>query len=510
MSPRVHVSRITYHALSAIVVGAGLGGLATAVRLAGAGYRVTLVEKNERAGGKLNLLEAAGFRFDTGPSLVTLPGVIVDTFKAAGRRMEDYMRLTPLDPICRYRFADGSHMDMSPNLPELVKQIDRISPDDVTGLFKFLAYARTLFRRAGPIFLLRERPALRDLLSRRGVDAARIDAHLSLDTAVRRYFKDKRLVQLFDRYATYNGSSPYRAPATLAMIPYIEIGGGGWYIQGGLYKLAESLLAIATELGVTFRPGCEVTEILFEGEPGHARATGVRLANGEELRSENVIVNADPMYAYPKLVPKPLQDRRLARRMEHLEPSCSGFVLLLGVKGDYPHLSHHNIFFSSDYKAEFDAIFKHGTPAPDPTIYVACTSKSDPTQAPPGHLNLFVLVNAPSLSSEDNRSWDMWKGSYRNLIIKKLEAEGLEGLSERLVFESAITPQDFRERYNAWRGSIYGLSSNSRTTAFLRPPNRAPGVNGLYFVGGSVHPGGGIPLVLLSARLVSKLVTRAS
>lgn len=499
---------MTAQTKSVIVVGAGLGGLGTALRLAAAGYHVTLLEKSERAGGKLNLIEAEGFRFDTGPSLVTLPSVIADTFKAAGRRMADYLRLTPLDPICRYRFADGTKLDVSRNLPDLVREVDRISPDDVAGLFRFLAYARTLFRRAGPIFLLRERPALKDLLSRRGLDAARIDAHLSLHTAVQRSFKDKRLVQLFDRYATYNGSSPYKAPATLAMIPYIEMGGGGWYIEGGLYKLAESLLAVAAELGVEFRANCEVKQILFEGEGKKAKANGVQLASSEEIRADSVVVNADPMYAYPALVPEQYQDRRLAKRMEGLEPSCSGFVLLLGVRGDYASLSHHNIFFSKNYKAEFDAIFAHGTPASDPTIYVANTSKSDPTQAPPGYLNLFVLVNAPALSADGVSKWDVWAKPYRDLILQKLEEGGLYGLRERIVFERTITPQSFKEQYNAWRGSIYGLSSNSRATAFLRPPNRAPGVEGLYFVGGSVHPGGGIPLVLLSARLVSKLIMK--
>ena len=183
--------------------------------------------------------------------------------------------------------------------------------------------------------------------------------------------------------------------------------------------------------------------------------------------------------------------------------------MLLGVRGDYPRLAHHNVFFGANYKGEFDAIFERGIPAPDPTIYVACTSKSDPTQTPPGYVNLFVLVNAPALPMGGAGKWDMWSGPYSDVILAKLEAVGLEGLRGRIVFEKVITPEDFKEKYNAWRGSIYGLASNSPTTAFLRPPNRAPGIEGLYFVGGSVHPGGGIPLVLLSARLVSKLVLGA-
>ncbi|HUP27104.1 MAG TPA: phytoene desaturase family protein [Chloroflexia bacterium] len=488
------------------IVGAGLGGLATAVRLAAQGHRVTLLEKNAQPGGKMNLVEHSGFRFDTGPSLVTLPGVLTDTFKAAGRNLEDYITLKPLDPICRYRFADGTYLDTSSNLPRLVAEVGNLNPAEVTRLFRFLAYARTLFERAGPVFLLRERPRLRDLLARNALDSLRIGAHISMHRAVRRFFKDPRLVQLFDRYATYTGSSPYKAPATLSIIPYIEIAGGGWYIEGGLYRLVEALMEVARELGVNFQPDCEVSEVTVNQRSGWrgARASGVRFRGGGSLQADAVVINADPMYAYPALVPEQYHDRRLAHSMEALEPSCSGFVLLLGIKGDYPNLAHHNIFFNHDYRSEFEYTFEREEPVPDPTIYVVNTSKTDPTQAPPGHSNLFILVNAPALTPAID--WPSRQGEYRDRIITRLEEVGLPGLRERIVYEQVITPLDFEQKYHAWRGSIYGISSNSRRTAFLRPPNRAPGVQNLYFVGGSVHPGGGIPLVLLSARLAAKMV----
>jgi len=490
-----------------VVVGAGLGGIGAAVRLAGAGHRVTLLEKNSLPGGKLNLLEADGFRFDTGPSLITMPGVLAATFKAAGRRMQDYLTLEPLDPICRYTWPDGSRLDISPNLTRLAQAVGAFSPGDLTGLFNFLAHARGLFERAGPVFLLRGRPRIRDLFSRRGLDAARIDAHVSLHRAVGRYFRDPRLVQLFDRYATYNGSSPYRAPGTLAMIPYIELAGGGWYIEGGIYRLVEALMEVACELGVDFRPQREVAEIMVEADSGAqrgAKASGVRLVDGTAVMADHVVVNADPISAYTSLLPEAYRNKALVRRMARLEPSSSAFVLLLGVRGDYPQLAHHNIFFSRDYRAEFEAIFRRREPASDPTIYVANSSRSDPTQAPPGCMNLFVLVNAPALTPE--ATWNAWKAPYRDGVISRLEEAGLDALRERIIFEQVITPQDLQEKYNAWRGSIYGLSSNSRATAFLRPPNRAPGVSNLFFVGGSVHPGGGIPLVLLSARLVARQI----
>ena len=286
----------------------------------------------------------------------------------------------------------------------------------------------------------------------------------------------------------------------------IEIAGGGWYIEGGLYKLVEALVQVASELGVTVHTGCEVSEIVIEPRTGlrGARASGVRFRDGGGINADAVVVNADPIYTYGKLVPEQWRSKRLARNYERLEASSSGFVLLLGVRGDYRELSHHNIFFPKDYRAEFDALFKTRMPVADPTIYVVATNKSDPTQAPPGHSNLFVLVNAPALTPESD--WDAWKGPYRETIMRKLEHVGLTGLRERTVYEEIITPLDFEQKYNTWQGSLYGLSSNSRATAFRRPPNRAPGLPNLFFVGGSVHPGGGIPLVMLSARLVARMV----
>ena len=488
------------------IVGAGLGGIAAAVRLAGAGHRVTLLEKNDRPGGKVNVVEAGGFRFDTGPSMVTLPGVLSDTFRAAGRRMEDYITLKPFDPICRYRFADGTYLDTSSNLPRLVSEVGNLAPSEVTRLFKFLAYTRTIFERAGPGLLLRERSNLRELLVRNTLDTLHINSHLSMHMAVRRFFKDPRLVQLFEYYAGHDGSSPYKAPANLSLLPYIELVGGGWYVEGGLYSMVEALMRVAQELGVNFQPNCEVAEVTIAPRSGWrgARVTGVRFRAGGGLAADSVVVNADPMYAYSTLLPEQFRDRRLSRRMDDLEPSCSAFMLLLGVRGQFPGLEHHNVFFSSDYRSELEYIYDRREPAPDPTIYVVNSSRSDPGLAPPGDSNLSVMVNAPALTPEVD--WPALQAGYRERILARLEAEGMPGLQERIVYEQIITPLDFEEKYHAWHGSIYGISSNSRRSASLRPPNRASGVSNLYFVGGSVHPGGGIPFVLLSARSGARLV----
>jgi phytoene desaturase len=483
---------------SVIVVGGGLGGLAAAIRLAAQGRAVTLLEKNERVGGKLNLVREAGYTFDTGPSLLTMPWVIAELFAAAGRDMADYLALDQIEPTCRYLWPDGTTFNAWQRLPQLIQEVERLSPADVPGLFRFLAHTANIYDAVADTFLLKPFDGLAEVLTPKlAWNGPRIDALRTVDGAVRSFFRSPYLRQVFNRYATYNGSSPYISPATFNVIAYIELAEGGWYVRGGMYALAEALLRLAQELGVEVRTCAPVAEVLVEG--GAAR--GVRLAGGERLRAGQVVVNADPRYAYGALVPG---QEAVAARLERLEPSCSGFVLFLGVDRTYPQLGHHNIFFSADYPREFAAIFRKGVPAADPTVYVAATCVSDPDHAPPGHMNLFVLVNAPALGPRVR--WEREAPAYRDLVIAKLERMGLCGLRDAVVYEQIWTPEEIARRYNAAGGAIYGLASNNPFSAFLRPPLRARGVRGLYFVGGGTHPGGGIPLVLLSGRAVAERV----
>jgi phytoene desaturase len=481
-----------------IVVGAGLGGLAAAIRLAAQGRRVTVLEKNERAGGKLNLLREAGYTFDTGPSLLTMPWVIEELFAAAGRSLGDYLTLEQIEPTCRYRWPDGAHFDAWQRLPQLVQEVARISPGDVPGLFRFLAHTARIYDAVADSFLLRPFDGLAEALTPRlAWNGPRLDALRSVDAAVRSFFRSPYLRQLFNRYATYNGSSPYLSPATFNVIAYIELAEGGWYVRGGMYALAEAMLRLAGELGVELRTSAPVAEV--EHERGRVRA--VRLESGERLPAAQVVVNADPRYAYGALV---RGQGATAARLARLEPSCSGFLLFLGVRRVYEQLAHHNIFFSADYPREFAAIFQKGVPAADPTVYVAATCLSDPEHAPPGHMNLFVLVNAPALGPRVR--WEREAGPYRDLVIAKLERMGLADLGQQIAYEQLWSPADIAARYNAAGGAIYGLASNNPFSAFLRPPLRARGIGGLYFVGGGTHPGGGIPLVLLSGRAVAERV----
>lgn len=487
-----------------IIIGAGLGGLAAAIRLAARGVRVTVLEKNATVGGKVNLHRAAGYSFDTGASLLTMRHVLAGLFESVSRSVDDYLDILPLNPICRYRWPDGVTLDASTDLEKTEREIERIaSPSDVAGFRRFLSDARRKYEVAERTFLAHSLNDLPKLLRPRYArDLAVISSWRTLDTHVRRYFSSPHLRQLFNRFATYNGSSPYQTPATFALIPYVEFGLGAWYVRGGMYALPTALAALAQELGVEIRTEAEVAEILIE----RGRACGVRFVGGAEMRCDAVLANADAVDTYRRLISSAARRVYTDKKIESLEPSCSGFVLLLGVSRRYPQLAHHNIFFSADYPAEFRAIFEERRPAPDPTIYVCASSRTDSSQAPTGHENLFVLINAPATDGQTD--WVTTAEDYRDLIVRRLEENGLDGLSAAIDYEHIITPTDFEQTYHAHRGAIYGLASNKRASAFLRPPNKARDIEGLYFAGGATHPGGGIPLVLLSGKMAAELLLR--
>ena len=481
-----------------IIVGGGLGGLATAIHLAAAGQRVIVLEKNERVGGKLNIVAENGYTFDTGPSLLTMPWVLRDLYATAGARLEDDLDLVPVEPTCRYTWPDGTRFDAWQTMPLLLNAISQLEPRDMDGFLRFMAYTSRIYGAVVGPFLTDPFDNLREFITPALIrDTWKIDPLRTVDQAVRSFFHSPYLRQVFNRYATYNGSSPYRAPATFNLIAYVEFAEGGWYLRGGMYTLARALEKLARSMGVEIHTSTPVERIMLRNNT----ACGVALADGERIEAARVVVNADPRYAYTHLLPT---QTRTAARLNRLEPSCSGFILLLGVDRIYSRLAHHNIFFSDDYPSEFAAIFDHRIPAPDPTIYVCNTSAADREHAPPGHSNLFVLVNAPALSLATN--WEAEAGSYRDTVVAKLAQMGLPDLNERIAYERIITPDDLQSRYNAAGGAIYGLASTQPFTAFMRPPLRARDLNRLYFVGGGTHPGGGIPLVLLSGRAVARRV----
>jgi len=479
-----------------IIIGAGLGGLSAACRLARAGFSVTVLEKNETIGGKINIVEGEGYKFDTGASLLTMRHVLEELFEFCGKRVEDYLEILPLEPICRYFWSDKTQFDASQNIERTEREIAKLSPEDVESFRKYLADAKQKYEISERTFLAKSLNDLQQLLTPKNLpDLLKISTLKTLDKHNAQYFKSEKLRQLFNRFATYNGSSPYKTPATFALIPYVEFGLGAWYVRGGMYEIPRALERLAIELGVKIYTESEVQKIVVE----NGKAVGVKVG-GEVFAADIIVSNADAIETYRELLP--VENKRIESR----EPSCSGFVLLLGTRKKFNQLAHHNIFFSDDYKAEFDAIFKEKIPAPHPTIYICATSRTDETQSPANHENLFVLINAPYTSAKVD--WEKEKRNYRNLIIEKLEKFGLEGLNDSIDFEQIITPSDFETKYRANKGSIYGISSNGIFSAFLRVPNKAKDVENLYFAGGATHPGGGIPLVLLSGKMTAEMILR--
>jgi phytoene desaturase len=485
-----------------VVIGAGLGGLSAACRLAKVGFDVTIVEKNETLGGKVNCFESDGFKFDTGASLVTMKHVFEDLFDFCGYPLDGFLKFERLDPICRYFWSDGTRFDASENKEETARRISAIDPRDADGFRRFLDDSREKYEVAERTFLKHNLNDLPGLFNYSNFgDLWKISALRSLDSHVGRYFRSAKMRQLFNRFATYNGSSPYKVPATFSLIPYVEFGLGAWYPKGGIYEIPRAIEKLADRLGVKVRTNAEVGSIVVD----NGKARGVKLAGGETIDADFIVANSDAIDTYRKLV----SSRDFpASKLDRIEPSCSGFVLLLGTNREFPQLSHHNIFFSDDYRAEFDSLFERLRPADTPTIYVCATSRTDPTQAPPGCENLFVLVNVPYTS--EHTDWTTESDAYRDLIVKKLESFGLEGLEDSIVVEQRITPEDFESRYRANRGSIYGVSSNGIFSAFVRPRNKSRDIEGLYFAGGTTHPGGGMPLVLISGRMAAELVIRDS
>lgn len=482
-----------------IVIGAGIGGLSAAVHLAATGRRVLILEQAKTVGGKMGETHAGGYRWDTGPSVITMRHVLDDPFALAGRDMAHYLNLHPVEPLTRYFYPDSVVLDISRDATRTLARIQEIEARDVEGYLQFLAYAARLYRVVSPVFIYDQPPRLGSLLKVSPLDTLRIDGLRTMSQAISSFVRSPHLRQLLSRFATYVGASPYQAPATLNVITHVELNQGIWYPEGGIYQIARALVRLAEELGVEVRVGCPVRAIEVQG--GQAR--GVTLANGDYLPAAAVVANVDVATVYERLLPDSAVSQGRIKRLQMAEPSCSGFILLLGIRGTYPELAQHNIFFSTDYAREFEQIFGKGVPPNEPTIYVAITSKATPEDAPPGCENWFVLVNAPALGPAWD--WDSQSASYRQLVLDQLAARGFD-VRKRIEVEKIITPVDLERLTGARRGALYGASSNSRWAAFRRPHNRAPDVKGLYFAGGTTHPGGGVPMVTLSGKVASQLL----
>lgn len=483
-----------------VIIGAGIGGLSAAIHLAAAGKEVIVLEQNAQPGGKMGEITAAGFRWDTGPSVITMRDVFEDLFSRANRRLDEYLTLLPLSPLTRYFYPDDSVLDVDADPIVTAQRLAHYDTRDNAGYLAFLDYTQNIHGVTRDTFIYGPPPTPTALLRGNPLRLLRADPFRTMQQAIESYVHSPQARQLLGRFATYTGASPYLAPATLNVIAHVELNQGVWYPQGGIYAIARAFTRLAQELGVEIRTGCAVQAIDLDS----GRVCGVRLADGSALACQQVIANLDVAAVYEHLLPSIPSLKRRRQELLALEPSSSGFALLLGIEGEHATLAHHNIFFSSDYAEEFRQIFAQGIPPHEPTIYVAITSKSDPQHAPPGCENWFVLVNTPV----DNGKFDWQKNAsfYRDQILARLATDFGLDVRNQIRHEIYLTPPDLSRLTGARRGALYGQSANDRMAAFRRPHNRAADVHGLYFAGGTVHPGGGVPMVTLSGKLAAEMV----
>jgi phytoene desaturase len=488
----------------AAVIGAGLGGISAAVYLRSFGWEVDVYEKQSFPGGKAGELYAKGYRFDTGPSLLNMLWVFDDVFDKAGTKLENEITVIPLEEICSYFLSDGSYLKAWSDLERFKKDLDTLSKGSGEDFERYLNISKRIHELGGELFLTVPIHEIRRLLKPsiiwKLMRFLGIHPFSTLDQLNRRYFKDERLVQLFDRYATYNGSNPFKTPATMAVIPYVEYSGGGYTVEEGIHAIPAKLSQAAAQGGVQFHFSKTVDQIILKGK----RVKGIEV-EGESIDYDAVFSNSDVISTYERLLKLPNAPE--VKRYRKLEPSSSGIVFYWGIKKHFPQLTVNNIFFSEDYRAEFNSMFKDNDVAKHPTVYVNISSKEAPADAPEYGENWFVLVNAPA---DKGQNWDALVGQVRKSVLDVLSLRLGESIEDLIEFEDILTPPMIEERTDSSFGSLYGISSNTLQAAFLRHRNRSKRFPGLYFCGGSAHPGGGMPLVILSGKMTAELAEEHS
>jgi diapolycopene oxygenase len=492
------------------IIGGGLGGLSAACVLAARGHQVILFERNGWLGGKAAQLLGDGFRFDMGPTIVTVPSVLRRIFGEAVARMDDYLELVRLDPQWRCFFEDGAVLDLAQNPDEMAQTLNRFAPGTSSGAGyrDFIAYSERLNSISQRHFFYKSIGGLRDMFDLKASfdpkmlgDVLAMRMGRSVASTVRAFNPDPRVAQMIDHFTQYVGSSPYGSPAVLCGIAHMQTSEGVWYPRGGTRAVPEALVKLGTELGVKFRTATKIEKILSHRN----EVTGLRTDAGEEISLDAVVSNCDSVRTHRELLNGAV-GRSFERRRKY-EPACSGVVLYLGLKKRYDHLAHHDFVFSRDPHEEFEWIYEKGEPAPDPTCYLAATTCTEPGTAPAGGEALYVLVHTPYL--RPHHDWKKMLPEYRRVILEKLKRTGqMPDIESRIVFERTLTPQDIHERYHVLNGAIYGLASHGKFLGAFKPGNRSPDLRGLYLAGGAAHPGPGMPMVLMSGWIAADSIDR--
>lgn len=481
----------------ALVVGSGIAGIASAIRLALKNYSVDVFEANAYPGGKLTVLELDQYRFDAGPSLFTMPQYVDELFHLAGKGPHESFDYVRIPTACHYFFEDGTFLKFPTDRQDLKNEIENKLKVDFHPLEQHLKRSKLIYDTTHKAFMER---SLHKVSSHLSFDTLKCIAHIpwlniftTMHKANEKALNHPKLVQIFDRYATYNGSNPYSAPGILNIIPHLESGFGTFFPKKGMHSITTSLVELAQDLGVNFHFNSKVDEIIEDGKI----VKGV-VVNGDFIPGDVVVCNSDIKPAYKHLLKKV----EAPKKTLHQEPSSSAMIFYWGIKKEFPQLDLHNIFFSDDYEMEFSTMFSDKSVCDDPTVYVHISSKVVKSDAPTGSENWFVMVNVPSNSGQD---WEELRSRIRQNVLEKLSRILKEDLIDLIEVEDYLDPIRIEQRTSSHAGALYGSSSNERMAAFFRHPNFSK-IEGLYFVGGSVHPGGGIPLCLLSAKIATELV----
>ncbi|MDN4165794.1 phytoene desaturase family protein [Cytophagales bacterium LB-30] len=483
----------------AIVIGAGVAGLASAIRLAQKGFKVEILEANSYPGGKLHSFTQEGYRFDAGPSLFTMPHFVEELFTLCQKPVEAYFQYSKMEEACRYFYEDGTRLIVHADTEKFAQEVESQLGVPSERVLKYLAHSRQIYETSGKIFLEKSLHKADTWLSTEVLKALLLipsfDLHRSMHGANSSRLKHPKLIQLFDRFATYNGSSPYQAPGILNVIPHLEHGFGTFFPKGGMHAITRALVQLAEEMGVKIRYQQRVEKILVE----NGKAIGVEL-NGEKRFTDVVISNMDVVPTYRKLLPTEKAPERTLRQ----ERSSSALIFYWGIQKELPELGLHNIFFSENYKEEFRQIFEEKTVYADPTVYIHISSKVEKEDAPAGCENWFVMVNVPGNTGQD---WSQITQAVREAVLLKLSRILGQDIASLIANESILDPIRIEENTASYQGSLYGAASNNAFAAFLRHPNFSSSIQNLHFCGGSVHPGGGIPLCLLSAKIMVDTLT---
>lgn len=485
-----------------LVIGAGIGGIATALRLRKKGYSVTVLERNDYPGGKLHAINLDNYRFDLGPSLFTMPHFVTELFELFDENPKSYFTYTRKGTVCNYFWEDETRFSVKADKNSFIKTASETFNEPQINIKKYLDRNSKKYDLTAKLFLEQSLHKLHTFLSKDTLKAifqlGKLDTNTSLNSVNQKSFESEKLVQLFNRYATYNGSSPYKTPGIMSMIPHLEMDFGTFFPKDGMHSITKSLYKLALDKGIVFKFNEKADKIIVEDN----RATGISTSKGE-YSAAIVVSNMDIFPSYRLL----LKDQKQPEKILSQERSSSALIFYWGINKQFPELDLHNIFFSVSYQEEFEHIFDKKTIFEDPTVYINITSKEKPADAPEGHENWFVMINVPGNYGQD---WNVLKKKARRHIISKLNRILKIDLENLITVEHILDPVSIEQNTSSYRGALYGAASNNRFAAFLRHPNFSRKIDNLYFCGGSVHPGGGIPLCLLSAKIVSDMIPESS